>query len=73
MAEFALDLENPDDSKYLRRLIQGPSAFRRFRHAIEPMGLEKDWHHFHHQALEDLAPPGSPLHTRWDFRDLKRN
>ena len=55
MEEFCLAFEDRQVGEQLLRQIRGSGAFRRFKHAIHSMGIEKAWYEFRRMEIEKLA------------------
>ena len=55
MEEFCLAFEDRRVGQELLRLIKGSGAFRRFKHAINEMGVEEVWYEFKRNELEKIA------------------
>lgn len=55
MEDFCFSFEDRRVGENLRRLIKGSGAFRRFKHAIHSMGIEKSWYEFKRAKLEEMA------------------
>jgi hypothetical protein len=70
MEDFCLSLKNRRVGDELRRLIKGGGAFRRFKNAVNSMGVDKAWYAFRQRkfdriAIEWLEEEGIP-YTRAD-------
>ena len=55
MEDFCLAFEDHRIGQELLRLIKGSGAFRRFKNAINEMGIEEAWYEFKRSALEKIA------------------
>jgi hypothetical protein len=55
MEDFCLTFEDRQVGQDLLRLIKGSGAFRRFKNAINEMGVDKAWYEFKGKALEQIA------------------
>ncbi len=55
MENFCLTLEDRQVGQDLLRRIKGSSAFRRFKNAINSMGIENAWYEFKRSELERIA------------------
>jgi len=65
MQDFALEQQDCNCRKALSNAAHGASAFRRFRQAIQKLGIEKQWYEYREKAMEDVA-------RRWlDENNLK--
>jgi len=55
MEDFCLAFDDRRTSQDLLRLIKGSGAFRRFKNAINEMGIEEAWYEFKRIELEKIA------------------
>jgi hypothetical protein len=55
MEDFCLTFEDRQVGQDLLRLIKGSGAFRRFKNAINEMGVDKAWYEFKRNELEKIA------------------
>ena len=55
MENFCLAFEDRQVGQDLLRRIKGSGAFRRFKNAINSMGIEDAWYEFKRSALEKIA------------------
>jgi hypothetical protein len=55
MEDFCLECQDRNVGQTLLRLIKGSGAFRRFKNAINSMGVEEDWYQFRRTEIEKLA------------------
>ena len=55
MEEFCQSVANEKNSDYLLQVIRVSGAFRRFRDAIDFLGIEQDWYDFRQAAFEKIA------------------
>src|SRR2546429_9287180 len=55
MEDFCRDFEDQQVGKELLRLIKGSGAFKRFKNAINEMGVDKAWYAFKQRELEKIA------------------
>ena len=55
MEDFCRDFEDQQVGKELLRLVKGSGAFRRFKNAINEMGVNKAWYAFKQRELEKIA------------------
>ena len=55
MENFCLELENRQVGQDLLRRIKGAGAFRRFKNAIQEMGVDQAWYEFKRSELEKIA------------------
>src|SRR6266498_2855853 len=55
MEDFCRDFEDQQVGKELLRLIKGSGAFKRFKKAINEMGVDKTWYAFKQRELEKIA------------------
>jgi len=55
MEDFCRDFEDQQVGNELLRLIKGSGAFRRFKNAINEMGVDKAWYAFKQRELEKIA------------------
>jgi len=55
MENFCLTLEDRQVGQDLLRRIKGSGAFRRFKNAINSMGIENAWYEFKRSELERIA------------------
>jgi Uncharacterised protein family (UPF0158) len=55
MQDFALEEEQCRCRAELTSVIQGDGAFRRFKHAIQQLGLEDAWYRYREAAFEQVA------------------
>jgi hypothetical protein len=53
--DFCLEVQDWNLGETLRGLIKGSGAFRRFKNAINSMGIEEDWYQFRRTEFEKLA------------------
>lgn len=55
MEDFCLAYDDSRIGQELLRLIKGSGAFRRFKNAINEMGIADAWYEFKRRALEKIA------------------
>lgn len=55
MKRFADEQKNESVRAELRDSIHGAGAFRRFRAVVYRLGMEKQWHRFADQQIEEIA------------------
>jgi len=55
MEDFCLSYDNRRVGDELHRLIKGSGAFRRFKNAINSMGVEDAWYEFRRMEFERIA------------------
>ena len=55
MERFAQSRTIADHRDELLSAIRGSGAFRRFRHAIQQLGIQDDWYGFRQAAFEEIA------------------
>lgn len=55
MEQFGASLENVDASNRILQTIRGSGAFRRFKHALDDLGLWQEWNSFKGAEIERMA------------------
>jgi hypothetical protein len=55
MEGFAGSLENPEARNRILQTIRGSGAFRRFKHALNELGLWQEWNSFNSAEIERIA------------------
>jgi hypothetical protein len=55
MEDFCLEFADRQVGEQLLRLIKGSGAFRRFKNAIQSMGVEEAWYEYRGTEIEKLA------------------
>ena len=55
MERFANELTDASASQRLQRAIQGRGAFRRFKDAVQDLGLAQQWYTYRDRAFEAIA------------------
>ena len=55
MERFANELTDASASQRLQRAIHGRGAFRRFKDAVQDLGLAQQWYAYRDRALEAIA------------------
>jgi Uncharacterised protein family (UPF0158) len=55
MERFAASLTDATESEELLTALHGRGAFRRFKDAIQRLGVAEEWYRFREAALEEIA------------------
>ena len=55
MEEFGASLQDVEASNRILKTIRGSGAFRRFKHALDDMGLWEKWNTFRDAEIERIA------------------
>lgn len=55
MEQFGASLDNAEARDRILQTIRGSGAFRRFKHALDDLGLWDEWTSFKHAELERIA------------------
>jgi hypothetical protein len=55
MERFAQAVASPTESEELLDALHGRGAFRRFKDAVQRLGLTEEWYRYREAALEEIA------------------
>jgi hypothetical protein len=55
MEDFYWSIDDAEMRETLCNLIKGSGAFRRFKDAIQDLGIENDWYKYRNEALKQIA------------------
>ena len=63
MERFAHSRSTPKERDKVLSAIHGSGAFRKFRHAIQQLGIQDDWCGFRQAAFEEIAKAWLEAHS----------
>ena len=63
MERFAHSRTSAAHRDELLATIHGSGAFRRFRHALQQLGIQDDWYGFRQAAFEEIARAWLEVHN----------